>query len=246
MPFFSLPTGSSPLLAGHGAPTGAQGNDGDLYLDFDNAYVYGPKALGNWGSPTDWSNGPTGATGGVGPTGAASTVTGPTGASITGPTGPQGSAGSTGAASLVTGPTGPGITGPTGPASTVTGPTGPLGTGPTGAASTVTGPAGSFADAQAVSAKSASYTLQGSDAGTMLTFSSSSAMVITVPNTSSVSWATGTHVDVARIGTGGVTATGASGVTINATPGRSLRTTYSAGTLVFLGGNTWLMVGDLA
>jgi hypothetical protein len=56
--------------------------------------------------------GPTGAEGATGPTGAASTVTGPTGP--------------TGAASTVTGPTGA-----TGAASTVTGPTGA--TGPQGA-----------------------------------------------------------------------------------------------------------------
>ena len=66
-----------------------------------------------------------------GPTGPASTVTGPTG--YTGYTGPAGSA------SVVTGPTGP-LGGPTGPASTVTGPTGY--TGPAGSASVVTGPTG--------------------------------------------------------------------------------------------------------
>jgi hypothetical protein len=85
-----------------------------------------------------------------GPTGAASTVTGPTGAtgaSVTGPTGATGAS--------VTGPTGPtgaagaSVTGPTGAAgASVTGPTGAAGasvtgpTGPTGAASTVTGPTG--------------------------------------------------------------------------------------------------------
>ena len=88
----------------------------------------------------------TAASGIIGPTGAASTVTGPTGwtgptgpAGIngaTGPTGdmgPQGDTGATGAASIVTGPTG--WTGATGAASTVTGPTGwtgPSVTGPTG------------------------------------------------------------------------------------------------------------------
>lgn len=96
--------------------------------------------------------GPTGASG---PTGAASTVTGPTGASIqgdpgqTGPTGPrsrvtgptgvrgdqgpQGETGPTGADSQVTGPTGAAITGPTGQR-------GP--TGATGQASNITGPQG--------------------------------------------------------------------------------------------------------
>lgn len=95
-----------------------------------------------------------GVVGPQGATGPASTVTGPTGPSVTGPAGP------TGAASTVTGPTGAigatgasvtgptGSTGPTGAASTVTGPTGAVGatgpsvTGPTGAASTVTGPTG--------------------------------------------------------------------------------------------------------
>jgi hypothetical protein len=98
----------------------------------------------------DGIDGPTGAVG-TGPTGAASTLTGPTGAS--GPTG-LGATGATGAASTVTGPTGPtglGLTGATGASSTVTGPTGAAGasgptglgaTGATGAASTVTGATG--------------------------------------------------------------------------------------------------------
>jgi hypothetical protein len=91
--------------------------------------------------------GPTGPSGvgPTGPTGEASSVTGPTGPSGVGPTGPAGSAsivtGPTGSA----GPTGASITGPTGATSTEPGPTGPTGvgiTGPTGAASTVTGPTG--------------------------------------------------------------------------------------------------------
>jgi hypothetical protein len=81
----------------------------------------------------------TGPTGSIGPTGAQSTVTGPTGF-----TGPTGNTGPTGADSIVTGPTGlTGPTGPTGQSSTVTGPTGLTGpTGPTGQSSTVTGPTG--------------------------------------------------------------------------------------------------------
>lgn len=145
MPFFSLPTGgASPVLAGNGAPTGSLGNIGDLYLDSANSELYGPKDLDGWGTPIDLNLGPTGATGPqvtgpTGSTGAASTVTGPTGAQ--GNTGPTGS---TGAASTVTGPTGstgstgPSVTGPTGAPSTVTGPTGS--TGATGAGAT--GPQG--------------------------------------------------------------------------------------------------------
>jgi hypothetical protein len=83
------------------------------------------------------NGGATGPTGEAGVPGAASTVTGPAGASVTGPTGaagsqgdtgPAGVAGSNGAASTVTGPTGaPGEAGSNGAASTVTGPTGPPG-----------------------------------------------------------------------------------------------------------------------
>lgn len=171
MPFYSLPSGGSPVLAGSGAPTGALGNVGDLYIDTANALLYGPKAAGGWPTGTvDLSQGPTGPTGSQGSTGPASVITGPTG--VTGSTGPSvtGPTGSTGAASVVTGPTGatgstgpvgstgPGVTGPTGSTglsvtgptgstgASVTGPTGSTGpsvTGPTGAASNVTGPTGS-------------------------------------------------------------------------------------------------------
>jgi hypothetical protein len=94
--------------------------------------------------------GPQGALGPTGPTGADSTVVGPTGppgdTGGTGPTGPQGDIGLTGN----TGPTGPqgdiGLTGNTGP----TGPQGDIGltgnTGPTGPQGNLgpTGPAGGF------------------------------------------------------------------------------------------------------
>jgi hypothetical protein len=167
MPFFSLPSGASPVLAGTTAPATGVGNPGDLFIDRAAKVLYGPKdAVTGWPTGIDLSNGPTGPASTVtGPTGAASTVTGPTGStgsSVTGPTGaastvtgPTGATGSTGpsvtgptgTASTVAGPTG--STGPTGPDSTVTGPTGATGstgpsvTGPTGAASTVTGPTGS-------------------------------------------------------------------------------------------------------
>lgn len=84
---------------------------------------------------------------GVGPTGPASTVPGPTGPiGLPGPTGPASTVpGPTGPTSTTPGPTGPASTvpGPTGPISTTPGPTGPAGLqGPTGPASTVPGPTG--------------------------------------------------------------------------------------------------------
>ena len=285
MPFYSLPTGGSPVLAGSGAPTGAVGNVGDLFIDQANKLLYGPKTIGGWPSgPVNLSNGPTGVTGPTGSTGAASTVTGPTGSTgpmvtgptgaastVTGPTGtagPTGSTGSTGAASTVTGPTGStgiaGPTGSTGAASTVTGPTGNQGsTGPTGAESTVTGPtgppagptgssgptgpAGSFSDAQSINASVTGYTLVLGDAGKLVTMDAATGTItVTIPPASSVAFPTGTHVDVARLGVAAVRVTGATGVTVNATPGSNLRAQYSAATAIRYAGDTWLVVGDLS
>jgi len=306
VPFYSLPTGGSPVLAGATAPTGAVGTVGDLFLDTSGRRIYGPKTVSGWGGgislqitgsqgPTggyDFTAGPTapatfapgaiwldssdgryyvdyqgqfieiGVQGEQGPTGPA--VTGPQGAAstVTGPAGPTGPSvtGPTGAASTITGPagpTGPSVTGPAGPASTVTGPAGPTGslgptgpsvTGPTGAASTVAGPTGAvggFDAAQEVAFKTADYTLAVADAGRLLAWTTGPA-TLTVPAYSSVAIPTGTHVDIARLTSQTVTVTGAAGVTVNATPGASLRAQYSAGTVIHYQGDTWLVVGDLS
>lgn len=283
MPFFSLPTGGSPVLADITGPTGGVGNVGDLFLDKTSKLLYGPKESGGWPSgPIDLSNGPTG------PTGSASTVTGPTGVGATGSVGPTGPSGPTGAASTVAGPTGPsggptgatgsvgatgstGATGAAGAASTVTGPTGPTGsvgaTGATGAASTVAGPTGpaggptgesgptgpsgsqgSFDAAQVINARTADYTLVLSDAGALVTMVTGSTGIqyVTLPAAASVAFATGTHVDLARLGTGPVVVTGATGVTVNATPGPKLRAQFSAASCILYAGDTWLVVGDLS
>jgi hypothetical protein len=263
VPFYSLPTGGSPVLAGSGAPTGVVGNVGDLFIDQANQLLYGPKAISGWPSgPVDLSNGPTGATGVTGATGSmAFAATGPTApitAALTmagavwlddttgryfvrygtnwieiGVQGERGQTGPTGNA----GPTGASVTGPSGPAG---GPTGAA--GPTGA----TGQVGGFTDAQAINAQTGNYTLVLSDAGKLLTFSAAGSISVTVPPSSSVAFPTGTHIDIARTGAATVRVTGATGVTINATPGQSLRAQYSAGTMILYAGNTWLLVGDLS
>jgi hypothetical protein len=142
----------------------------------------------------------------------------------------------------VPGPTGAtgdvGPTGPTGPVSDVTGPTGPS-DGPTG-------PAGSFSDAQEINAQTTGYTLALSDAGRLVTVTTTTGVNILIPPVASVSWPTGTHVDVLRLGTGPVTVTGATGVTVNATPGTSLRAIYSAATCIHYEGDQWVVVGDLS
>ena len=301
MPFYQLPSGASPVLAGSAPPTGGIGTDGDLFIDTANRFLYGPKAAGSWPSGINLSLGPTGAQGIQGVTGAS--VTGPTGAtggiafsvgptaptapSLTvggavwldqntgryfvryqsqfieigvqgerGPTGvagPTGSVGSTGPASTVTGPAGnvgpTGSVGATGPASTVPGPTGsvgPTGAGATGPASTVTGPAGSFASAQDINARGGGYTLVLADAGKLLTFNSTGAIEVVIPAISSVAFPTGSHVDLVRLNTGTVLVTGAAGVTVNGTPGTSLRERYSSATCIQYDGDKWVVVGDLS
>lgn len=236
MPFFSLPTGGSPVLAGVTAPTGGVGNVGDLFIETSNKLLYGPKEAGGWPSgPIDLSQGPAGPTGSVGPTG---------------------SAGATGAASSVTGPTGPSVTGPTGPASFVPGPTGPSG-GPTGATGPSGGPTGDvgptgavggFNAAQEINARTADYTLELADAGRLITMTTGATgtQLVILPSASGVAFPTGTHVDVARLGTGPVRITGATGVTVNATPGPQLRAQFSAATCILYAGDTWLVVGDLS
>lgn len=58
-------SGSS-FLSGSGAPASGLGADGDLYLDADDAVLYGPKTAGAWGAGVDV--GPDGGPDGVGST----------------------------------------------------------------------------------------------------------------------------------------------------------------------------------
>jgi hypothetical protein len=50
MPFYVMPKGNSPVLAGSGAPSAGLGNVGDLYLDASSSTLYGPKTLAGWGA----------------------------------------------------------------------------------------------------------------------------------------------------------------------------------------------------
>lgn len=230
------------MLAGSGAPTGSLGNVGDLFIDTANKFLYGPKALAGWPSgPVDLSNGPTGPSG----------VTGATGTmafSATGPTAPAGAALTMAGAVWLDDTTGRyfvrygtnwieiGVQGERGPS-------GPTGVGVTGPS----GPAGTYSDPQSINARTADYTLALSDAGKLVTAShATNAISITVPAESSVAFQVGTHIDVARLGAGNVNVTGATGVTVNGTPGLKLRAQYSSATLIEVASNSWLVVGDLS
>ena len=118
--------------------------------------------------------------------------------------------------------------------------------GPAGAAGS-NGTNGTFADAQSINAQTASYTLVIGDAGKLVTLTASSgSLVVTVPAASSVAFPTGTHIDLARLGDAAVSVVGASGVTVNGTPGLALRAKYSAATLIKVAADSWLLVGDLS
>lgn len=86
-----------------------------------------------------------------------------------------------------------------------------------------------------------SYTLVAGDLAKMVTINSSSNTIVTVPNILS----TGDQITVLSKGTGTVELTGDTGVTVNATPGSKLRAQWSSATLVKLGNNSWLAIGDL-
>jgi hypothetical protein len=90
------------------------------------------------------------------------------------------------------------------------------------------------------------YTVVASDLGKLVTFSSGSPTLVTVGT--ALAYPTGGQVNFAALGTGVVTLQGASGVDVfnnlgTATP--KLRTQYSAATLVHLGSDDYLLIGDL-
>lgn len=90
-------------------------------------------------------------------------------------------------------------------------------------------------------AKTAAYTLQSSDVNTMVQMNGAFAFTV---NTGLSGVSTGSQIHLLAL-TAGVSVTG-TGVTLNGTPGLKLRTAYSSATLICLGTNNWVLVGDLA
>ena len=130
-----------------------------------------------------------------------------------------------------TGPLGP--TGPKGDDSEVAGPTGPKGE---------EGLPGEWDTAQTVNDKTASYTLLTVDAGKLITVSSSSNLDVTVDG--SLDLSVGQRIDLLRLGAGEVTVV-ADNATVNGTPGFKLRAQYSSATLLCIGDDSYVLLGDL-
>ena len=97
-----------------------------------------------------------------------------------------------------------------------------------------------------ISQKTSSYTLSSlTERDDLIEMGSASALTLTIPPASAVDYPVGTSIDILQTGAGQVTIAAGAGVTVNATPGLKLRTTWSSCTLFKRAQNTWVVYGDL-
>lgn len=94
--------------------------------------------------------------------------------------------------------------------------------------------------------RTTNYTLVIGDDGIIIETNSASAIVITVPLDSTTNFPIGSKITIIRANSGAASVAGASGVTVNATPGLVLRAQWSAATLLKRAANSWLLMGDLS
>jgi hypothetical protein len=94
--------------------------------------------------------------------------------------------------------------------------------------------------------KTDSYTLSSlGERDSLIEINKATATTLTIPTNATVAWPIGTSIDILQTGAGQVTIAGASGVTVNATPGLKLRTQWSSATLLKRATDSWVVVGDL-
>ena len=124
--------------------------------------------------------------------------------------------------------------------------TGSQGAGFTGSIG-YTGSIGGFGSVQEINDQTVSYTLQATDVGKLVRFTSSSILTVTVPLDSVVPFAVGQRIDVSTAGSGGLLIAGSGGVTISAANSSlALINQYSAGTLIKTATDTWLFIGPVS
>jgi hypothetical protein len=94
------------------------------------------------------------------------------------------------------------------------------------------------------------YTTVLSDNTSIITLSNAASISVTIPPNSSVAYAVGTQLNFAQYGTGQVTISGGSGVTIVSTGGTAaspkLRAQYASASAIQTSANNWLVVGDIS
>jgi hypothetical protein len=95
-------------------------------------------------------------------------------------------------------------------------------------------------------ARTANYTLVLADAGKLVEMNVASANTLTIPTNASVAFPIGTKIDVLQTGAGQTTIAGASGVTVNVTPGLKISAQWGAVSLVKRGTDTWVAIGNLS
>jgi hypothetical protein len=95
----------------------------------------------------------------------------------------------------------------------------------------------------AINAQTTAYTLVATDKSKLVTMTSATAANFTVPPSI---FAAGDIIYVARLGAGTCSLTAGAGVTINTTPGLSLRAQNSTAALICTASNTFLATGDLS
>jgi len=96
-----------------------------------------------------------------------------------------------------------------------------------------------------INPQTTAYELVLADNGKIVEVSSSSDVTLTVPTNANQGFATGAQVTILQTSTGQVTIAGASGVTVNGTPGLKLRAQWSSAVLVKRSTNSWVALGDL-
>lgn len=84
------------------------------------------------------------------------------------------------------------------------------------------------------------------DDGTIIEKFDSAGVTVTIPSNGSVAFPIGTQIVLIQTDVGQTTIVGASGVTVNGTPGLKLRTQFSSCVCLKRGINTWILLGDLA
>ena len=91
------------------------------------------------------------------------------------------------------------------------------------------------------------YTPGIADAGKALVFTNSSAITLTIPAESATNYVIGQTFSIFQKGTGQVSVTGASGVTINSLSGNKKTSgQYAEARLIKTASNEWLLSGNLS
>jgi hypothetical protein len=96
------------------------------------------------------------------------------------------------------------------------------------------------------SSTSTSYTLALTDAGKMVGINNASAITVTIPLNSSVAFPINSRIDILQVGSGQISFSPTTGVTLNSKgTKRKMFGQYSAATLIKIGTDTWMLIGDI-